>query len=83
MLLLRYMLLLTFPDVHENIKTIEKRLSLAGGELAASNVVVPPDVRNEEGLPVTEIREELDDEGNVLCMCFPRLLMADHTHTRS
>ena len=50
--------------------TIEKRLSLAEEKLAAVNVVIQPEVRNEERLPITEIREELDDEGNVLCRCF-------------
>ena len=69
--------------MHENVKTAEKRLSLAEEKLAAVNVVIQPDVRNEEGLPVTEIREELDEEGNVLCMCFLRLLMADYTHAQS
>ena len=69
--------------MHENVKTVEKRLSLAEEKLAAVNVVIQPDVRNENGLPVMEIREELDEEGNVLCMCFLGLLMADDTHARS
>ena len=69
--------------MHENVKAIEKRLSLAEEKLAAVSVVIQPDLRNEEGLPVMEIREELDEEGNVLCMCFLRWLMVDYTHARS
>lgn len=29
-------------------------------------VVVAPDLTNEEGLPIMDIREELDDEDNVV-----------------
>ena len=54
--------------MHENVQTVEKRLNIAEEKLAAVNVVIQPDARNEDGLPVTEIREELDEEGNVLCM---------------
>lgn len=34
----------------------------------ASTVISRPDVHNEGGLPLTEIREELDEVGNVICM---------------
>ena len=50
---------------------------------AASQVILQPEVRNEEGLPVTEIIEELDADGNVICMpafeevVFPQLPQAD------
>ena len=43
-------------------------LSTAEEKLAASNVICQSGVNNEERLPLTEIREELDEEGNVICL---------------
>ena len=54
-------------DVQENIKTMERRLTTAEEKLQATTVVSQPLVTDEEGLPLTEIREELDDDGNVIC----------------
>ena len=59
----------TFPDVQQNIKTISSLLTAAEEKYAASQVLTQPEVRNEDGLPLTEIHEELDEEGNVVCMC--------------
>ncbi|ESZ97445.1 hypothetical protein SBOR_2134 [Sclerotinia borealis F-4128] len=52
--------------VQQNIKTIEKQIETAEEKLVKATIISTPDVRNEEGLPVTEITEELDDEGNVI-----------------
>ncbi|PBP27654.1 hypothetical protein BUE80_DR001467 [Diplocarpon rosae] len=52
--------------VEQNVITIEKQIRTAEDKLAAASVISTPDVRNEEGLPLTEIMEELDDEGNVI-----------------
>lgn len=52
--------------VEQNVRTIEKQIAAAQDKLAAASIVSTPDVRNEEGLPLTEITEELDDEGNVV-----------------
>lgn len=52
--------------VEQNVRTIQKQLGAAEDRLAAATVISTPDVRNEEGLPLTEIMEELDDEGNVI-----------------
>ncbi|KAK2623727.1 hypothetical protein QTJ16_006908 [Diplocarpon rosae] len=52
--------------VEQNVRTIEKQIRTAEDKLAAASVISTPDVRNEEGLPLTEITEELDDEGNVI-----------------
>ena len=41
---------------------------------AAATVAISQEVRNDEGLPLIEIREDLDDEGNVVCMTGPSLL---------
>ena len=49
--------------VHENVKATEKRLQKAEEHLEAADVV---GVRNESGIPLTEISEELDEEGNVI-----------------
>ncbi|KAK1672303.1 Prefoldin subunit-domain-containing protein [Colletotrichum godetiae] len=52
--------------VSKNIATLEKQLESAEQKHAAASVVSNPDVRDEDGLPITEIIEELDEEGNVL-----------------
>ena len=63
-------------DVQENVKLASRQLDLAEQKLAASEIVSRPDVRDVEGLPLTEIREELDEEGNVICvsLCLQRLV---------
>ena len=63
-------LLTTFSfasDVRQNIRTISSLLSTAQGKCAATTVLSKPNVRNEESLPLTEIHEELDEEGNIIC----------------
>ncbi|KAA8577106.1 hypothetical protein MFRU_023g00120 [Monilinia fructicola] len=52
--------------VQQNIKTIEKQIETAEEKFVKATIISTPDLRNEEGLPVTEITEELDDEGNVI-----------------
>ncbi|OLN86825.1 hypothetical protein CCHL11_07844 [Colletotrichum chlorophyti] len=52
--------------VSKNIETLEKQLEAAETKYAAASIVSNPDVRDEEGLPITEIIEELDEEGNVV-----------------
>lgn len=52
--------------VEQNVLTVQKQITTAENKIAAAAVISTPDVRNEEGLPVTEIIEELDDEGNVI-----------------
>ena len=42
-------------------------LQAAEEKYAASQVLSQPEVRNEEGLPFTEIFEQLDEEDNVIC----------------
>ena len=49
------------------IKTTSSRLNTAQAKYAATQVLSEPEVRNEEGLPLKEIHEELDEEGNVIC----------------
>jgi len=52
--------------VEQNVRTVYKQIEAAENKLAAATVISTPDVRNEEGLPLTEIVEELDEEGNVV-----------------
>ncbi|WYZ44060.1 hypothetical protein EsH8_VII_000496 [Colletotrichum jinshuiense] len=52
--------------VAKNIGTLEKQLESAEQKHAAASIVSNPDVRDEDGLPITEIIEELDEEGNVI-----------------
>jgi len=52
--------------VEQNVKTVQKQLDAAESKLATATIISTPDVRNEEGLPLTEIVEELDDDGNII-----------------
>lgn len=51
--------------VSKNISTLEKQLEIAETKLATATIVTNPDVRDEEGLPITDIVEELDDDDNI------------------
>ena len=49
--------------VHENVKAIEKKLAAERDKLDRANFV---GARDEGGLPLTEITEELDEDGNIV-----------------
>ncbi|KAI1803604.1 Prefoldin subunit-domain-containing protein [Daldinia bambusicola] len=52
--------------VSKNIDTLEKQREDAENRLAAVTIVANPDATDEEGFPITEILEELDDDDNVV-----------------
>src|SRR5690242_2516769 len=52
--------------VQQNSATVEKQLDAAEKQLAGVNVLLDPGVDNEEGLPMMDIEEELDEEGNAV-----------------
>ncbi|KAK0516417.1 hypothetical protein JMJ35_001020 [Cladonia borealis] len=52
--------------VQRNITSVSSMLQAAEEKYAASQVLSQPEVRNEEGLPFTEILEQLDEEDNVI-----------------
>ncbi|RSL69778.1 hypothetical protein CEP53_002118 [Fusarium sp. AF-6] len=52
--------------VTQNIKSLEKQIEAAENKLAAATVISQPDATDEEGLPITEIIEQLDDDDNVV-----------------
>ncbi|KAJ3563313.1 hypothetical protein NPX13_g8248 [Xylaria arbuscula] len=52
--------------VSRNIDTLSKQLEAAENRLAAARVVSNPDATDEDGLPITEISEQLDDDDNVI-----------------
>ncbi|ODH51468.1 hypothetical protein GX48_02334 [Paracoccidioides brasiliensis] len=52
--------------VQQNIKVLEKRILVSEKKLDAMLTVEHPGAINEEGLPITDIVEELDDDGNVI-----------------
>ncbi|KAF8863110.1 hypothetical protein BDZ45DRAFT_645393 [Acephala macrosclerotiorum] len=52
--------------VEQNVRTIQKQIETANNKLAAASIISAPEIRNEEGLPMTEIIEELDEDGNVI-----------------
>lgn len=52
--------------VSKNVETLEKQLQTAEEKYEKANIVVNPDVMDEDsGLPITDIIEELDDDNNV------------------
>jgi unconventional prefoldin RPB5 interactor 1 len=52
--------------VQQNGETVEKQLDAAEKQLAGVNVLLDPGVENEEGLPMMDIEEELDEDGNAV-----------------
>ncbi|KAF2713732.1 hypothetical protein K504DRAFT_462231 [Pleomassaria siparia CBS 279.74] len=52
--------------VRQNISTVQKQLDTAEKKLGGASVLLEPDMENEEGLPLFDIQEELDEEGNVV-----------------
>jgi len=54
-------------DVTENIKKVEEQLEEGEEKLASLLIVQKPEVLTEDGQPIIEIREELDEAGNIIC----------------
>lgn len=52
--------------VQQNSATVEKQLDAAEKQLAGVDVLLDPGVDNEEGLPMMDIEEELDEDGNAV-----------------
>lgn len=59
--------------MQSNIQTLENNLKHAE-EQAAASLLDEAKVQDLEGLPMAEIREELDEKGNVLCTFYKRLM---------
>lgn len=58
------------------MKSVISLLQAAETQVAASYGSSRPEIRDEKELPITEIREELDEEGNIICRYTIRLLSA-------
>lgn len=52
--------------VTKNIDTLNKQVETAENKYAAATVISQPDAQDEEGQPITEIVERLDEDGNVV-----------------
>jgi unconventional prefoldin RPB5 interactor 1 len=52
--------------VQQNSATIEKQLDAAEKQLAGVDILLEPGMENEEGLPMMDIEEELDEQGNAI-----------------
>ncbi|KAL7902046.1 Prefoldin subunit domain-containing protein [Trichoderma sp. SZMC 28014] len=52
--------------VSKNIETLQKQLETAENKHAAATVISQPDATDEEGQPILDIVEELDDDDNVV-----------------
>ncbi|KAG6004723.1 hypothetical protein E4U21_000814 [Claviceps maximensis] len=52
--------------VGKNVASLEKQLETAENKYAAAAVIGQPDAVDEDGQPITEILEELDDDDNVV-----------------
>ena len=57
----------TATDITENISKVEKQIEKGEESLASLLVVQGPEVLTEDGDPIYEIREELDEDGNIIC----------------
>ncbi|KAK7430112.1 hypothetical protein QQZ08_003297 [Neonectria magnoliae] len=52
--------------VTKNIESLQKQLEAAENKYAAATVIIQPDANDEDGQPITEIIEQLDDDDNVI-----------------
>ncbi|KAK7413226.1 hypothetical protein QQX98_007884 [Neonectria punicea] len=52
--------------VTKNIESLQKQLEAAENKYAAATVISQPDANDEDGQPITEIIEQLDDDDNVV-----------------
>lgn len=52
--------------VAQNVRTLERQVEAAENKLAAAAIISNPDIRDEDGQPVTDIIEELDEDDNVV-----------------
>ena len=52
-------------DTQRNVQAVERMLEAAKEH--TEPVSAKPSVGEQNGLPLTEIREDLDEEGNILC----------------
>ncbi|MCJ1288857.1 hypothetical protein MMC34_000388 [Xylographa carneopallida] len=52
--------------VQNNVRTLIQQVNAAEDKLEAMSAVIYPVERSEDGLPLTEITEELDEDGNVI-----------------
>lgn len=54
-------------DVQQNVSSLSKQSQDLETKYENATIISRPDVRNGDGLPITEIYEELDEDGNVIC----------------
>ena len=58
---------LKYVDVQKNVASLQKQIDAVHVKLENAQSVSDTAIRNQEGLPVTDIYEELDEDGNVIC----------------
>ena len=62
--------------MQKNISTVQRMLQASLENLAGAASVEPDDDRGHDGQgndPVMDIREELDEEGNIICQYYDKL----------
>ncbi|GME23606.1 Udp-galactose transporter like protein [Neofusicoccum parvum] len=52
--------------VQKNVETVQKQVDAAEDKLSKVLIVSNPSLENDEGAPLMDIREELDEDGNVV-----------------
>ncbi|KAF2091349.1 hypothetical protein K490DRAFT_31806 [Saccharata proteae CBS 121410] len=52
--------------VQKNTATVQKQLDAEEDKLSKIRILEAPDMEDEEGNPLTDIREELDEDGNII-----------------
>ena len=53
--------------MQENVRSVDKQYKNAWDELSMLDAADQRDGGGNENLPLTEIREELDEDGNIIC----------------
>ncbi len=62
-------------DVQRNVRAVRTQIEDTENKLNSLLIVSMPGAHNEDGLPVAEIREDLDEYGNIIGATFRRLLI--------
>lgn len=65
-------------DVQENVTKVGKQIEHGEIRLASLLVIAAPDLTDEDGLPIMDIREELDEEDNVVGQLYAMVLCLRH-----
>ena len=52
-------------DTQKNVQTVQRMLEAA--EARVNRTAIKPETEEQDAYPLTEIREDLDEDGNIIC----------------